>query len=221
MGAGFILVRGKAGRLGRQADELSGPLRFATAVAGAGSPSGAPSHSQRPDRLARAVPDRVGPSWVKLGQFPRHPPRCGRRGDLQGSVGPCRTACRPPPNRWARAEDRSLEYGPPMAEMFSRFDLPSPPPYHRPGAAGTGSSMRRRPPQGCRQGSYAPAAPALQAGISRYFYLISEPSGALHSRLAAVLPPGRDHHGPPAATTRRGRWTPVLEAAAPVWKSGR
>ena len=64
--AGFILVReGVVSSIPR--DELPPPLRFAHRLAGLFARRGA-AKAGRSDRLARAI-ERLGPSWVKLGQF--------------------------------------------------------------------------------------------------------------------------------------------------------
>ncbi|MBV6652063.1 MAG: divergent polysaccharide deacetylase family protein, partial [Hoeflea sp.] len=66
MRAGFILVReGVISSL--PADELPAPAKFGLRVAGLLARRKART-AERTDRLARAV-ERLGPSWVKLGQF--------------------------------------------------------------------------------------------------------------------------------------------------------
>ena len=115
-----------------QPTKLSGPLRFAHRCAGLIAKRRA-KHVERPDRLARAV-DRLGPSWVKLGQFlATRPDVVGVEiaRDLSGLQDRMSTF----PESLARAEIEA-SIGRPMAELFSRFDPPRRRRLHRPGASG-------------------------------------------------------------------------------------
>lgn len=119
MRAGFILVReGVVSSL--PAEDLPGPARFAHGVAGLLAKRRAKS-VERSDRLARAV-ERLGPSWVKLGQFlATRPDVVGAEiaDDLAGLQDRMATF----PEALARAEiEASL--GRPIAELYSRFDPP-------------------------------------------------------------------------------------------------
>jgi ubiquinone biosynthesis protein len=119
MRAGFILVReGVVSSL--PADELPAPARFGHRVAGLLARRKART-AERTDRLARAV-ERLGPSWVKLGQFlATRPDVVGAEiaDDLSGLQDRMATF----PEALARAEiEASL--GRPVNELYSRFDPP-------------------------------------------------------------------------------------------------
>jgi ubiquinone biosynthesis protein len=117
--AGFILVReGVVSSL--PADDLPAPARFAHSVAGLLAKRRAKS-AERSDRLARAV-ERLGPSWVKLGQFlATRPDVVGVdiARDLAGLQDRMTTFPEPVARR---AIEESL--GREVPELYSRFDPP-------------------------------------------------------------------------------------------------
>ncbi|MDP3527280.1 MAG: 2-polyprenylphenol 6-hydroxylase [Hoeflea sp.] len=117
--AGFILVReGVVASL--PAEELTGPLLFAHRLAGLIAKRHA-RKVERTDRLARAV-DRLGPSWVKLGQFlATRPDVVGV--DIAKDLSGLQDRMATFPEALARAEIEA-SIGRPIEELFSRFDPP-------------------------------------------------------------------------------------------------
>ncbi|WP_420406665.1 2-polyprenylphenol 6-hydroxylase [Hoeflea sp.] len=117
--AGFILVReGVVSSL--PADDLPAPARFAHSVAGLLAKRRA-KNAERSDRLARAV-ERLGPSWVKLGQFlATRPDVVGVdiANDLAGLQDRMTTF---PEATARRAIEESL--GREVPELYTRFDSP-------------------------------------------------------------------------------------------------
>lgn len=119
MRAGFILVReGVVSSM--PADDLPGPARFGHRVAGWLARRQAKS-AERTHRLARAV-ERLGPSWVKLGQFlATRPDVVGA--DIANDLAGLQDRMATFPEAEARkAIETSL--GRPITELFSRFDAP-------------------------------------------------------------------------------------------------
>lgn len=117
--AGYILVReGVVSSL--PADDLPAPARFAHSVAGLLARRRAKS-AERSDRLARAV-ERLGPSWVKLGQFlATRPDVVGVdiANDLAGLQDRMTTF---PETVARRAIEESL--GREVSDLYARFDPP-------------------------------------------------------------------------------------------------
>lgn len=117
--AGYVLVReGVIAAL--PAEDLSPGLRFGHRVAG-WLARGKARRRQRSDRLARAV-ERLGPSWVKLGQF------LATRPDVVGAeiavdLSRLQDRMETFPTSEAVAEiEASL--GRPLSDLYSRFDEP-------------------------------------------------------------------------------------------------
>jgi len=119
MRAGFILVReGVVSSL--PADELPAPLKFGHKVAGLLAKRQARS-AERTDRLARAV-ERLGPSWVKLGQFlATRPDVVGA--DIADDLAGLQDRMATFPEAQARAAiEGSL--GRSISDLYTRFDPP-------------------------------------------------------------------------------------------------